>query len=124
MKKIFASAAIAAAIAGGALAGASPASAANGINGNVSCVKGKSVTKPVGVWADYDDTKGKYKKGTWTTLWSNGPNATFAQIAYSAPVEVKTFHLHIGCGGDSKKWGTTVYIDKAPGNFGSLKANW
>ena len=55
MKKTLAGMSIAAAIVGGALAGASPASAANGINGNVSCVQGKSITKPVGVWADYDE---------------------------------------------------------------------
>ena len=91
MNKLLVTTAIAAAITGGALSGASPASAANGINGNVSCVQGNSVTKPVGVWIDYDS-----KKGTWATIWSNGPKATFAQIAYSAPVAVKTFHLHIG----------------------------
>ena len=111
--------AIAAVIAGGALAGASPASAANGINGSVSCVQGNSVTKPVGVWIDYDS-----KKGTWATIWSNGPRATFAQIAYSAPVAVNTFHLHIGCGRSPQNWATTVYVDKPPGNFGSLHANW
>ena len=100
MKKLLTSAAIGAVIAGGTLAGASPASAANGINGSVSCVAGNSVTKPVGVWIDYDR-----KKGTWATIWSNGPNATFAQIAYSAPIAVQTFHLHIGCGGSPPELG-------------------
>lgn len=119
MKKVLAATAIAAGLAGGALAGASPANAANGINGNVSCVHDGDATKPVGVWIDYDDQKGR-----WATIWSNGPHATWASVAYSAPVSVSTFHLHIGCGGTPQNWGTTVYIDKPPGNFGSINADW
>jgi hypothetical protein len=103
---------------------ASPAHAGSGINGNVNCVQGTSVTKTVGVWIDYDDQNGIYQKGRWATIWSNGPTATFAQIAYSAPVTALTFHLHIGCGGTPQNWGTTVFVDKPPGNFGWIHATW
>jgi hypothetical protein len=100
---------------------ASPTHAAgNGINGNVNCIHGKSTTKPVGVWVDYDNQKGK-----WATIWSNGDTATFLQMAYTAPVKsVSTFHLHIGCGGTTQNWTTTVYVDKPPGNFGWIHAQW
>jgi hypothetical protein len=103
------------------LALAPPAHAGSGINGNVDCNRGGSVTKPVGTWVDFDD-----QKGSWATIWSNGPTAKFAQIAYSAPgkTQVGTFHLHIGCGGTPQNWGTTVYVDKPPGNFGWIHANW
>jgi len=98
---------------------ASPAHAGSGINGYVDCLKGAQRSKSVGVWVDYDNAK-----GGWATLWSNGPSATYGQIAYSAPVAVNTFHLHIGCGGTPQNWATTVYVDKPPGNFGWIHANW
>ena len=115
MKKLLANATIAAAITGGALAGAGPAAAANQtITAEISCINWlQQYSKPVGVWVDVS-------KGTdgWARL-SQGVGAkgsTTTNLSYTAN-DPGQFTLHIGCGGTSQKWGAN--IKQGPFNAGN-----
>jgi hypothetical protein len=107
---------------------AAPAHAmADTIGGTVGCHHGNDDgSKPVGIWVDYRDGQGNEKKGGWATLFPTGVEwPAGVSFDYNGPhVGIKMFHLHIGCGGTPQKWGTTVYIDKPPGEYEWISARW
>jgi hypothetical protein len=103
-----------------AITAAPPANATiQSIGGQVTCINfWQQASQPVGVWVDYDN-----KKGGWAQLKA-GDQFWRKWMWYSAP-DVRTFHLHIGCGGDSRNWGTTVYKDMPPQLWqGQLEARY